>query len=42
MSKIFIVKLAERLGFVPIGTHNFDKFITFEELKNLLTKRMNF
>ncbi|XKL66180.1 hypothetical protein PGB90_009600 [Kerria lacca] len=38
MSKIFIVKLAERLGFVPIGTHNFDKFITFEELKNLLTK----
>jgi 2-polyprenyl-6-hydroxyphenyl methylase/3-demethylubiquinone-9 3-methyltransferase len=35
-SKLLIIKLAEGLGRVPKGTHDFDKFIGLERLKALL------
>ena len=36
-SKLFLVEAAERLGRVPRGTHDWDKFLTPEELTALLT-----
>ncbi len=35
-SKLFLVEAAERLGQVPRGTHDWDKFLTPEELMPLL------
>lgn len=35
-SKLFLVEAAERLGQVPRGTHNWDQFLTPEELTVLL------
>jgi 2-polyprenyl-6-hydroxyphenyl methylase/3-demethylubiquinone-9 3-methyltransferase len=35
-SKLFLVEAAERLGQVPRGTHNWDQFLTPEELTALL------
>ncbi len=35
-SRLFLVEAAERLGQVPRGTHNWDQFLTPEELKTLL------
>jgi 2-polyprenyl-6-hydroxyphenyl methylase/3-demethylubiquinone-9 3-methyltransferase len=35
-SRLFLVEAAERLGQVPRGTHDWDQFITPEELKALL------
>ena len=35
-SKLFLVEAAERLGQVPRGTHNWDQFLTPEELTTLL------
>jgi 2-polyprenyl-6-hydroxyphenyl methylase/3-demethylubiquinone-9 3-methyltransferase len=37
-SKLFLVEAAERLGQVPRGTHDWDKFLTPEELTALLTE----
>lgn len=37
-SKLFLVEAAERLGQVPRGTHNWDQFLTPEELTALLTE----
>ena len=37
-SRIFLVEAAERLGQVPRGTHNWDQFLTPEELGALLTE----
>ena len=36
-SKLFLVEAAERFGQVPRGTHNWDQFLTPEELTTLLT-----
>jgi 2-polyprenyl-6-hydroxyphenyl methylase/3-demethylubiquinone-9 3-methyltransferase len=36
-SKLFLVEAAERLGQVPRGTHNWDQFLTPEELTALLS-----
>ncbi|MFN3818989.1 bifunctional 2-polyprenyl-6-hydroxyphenol methylase/3-demethylubiquinol 3-O-methyltransferase UbiG [Blastomonas sp.] len=36
MSRIMLVEAAERLGQVPRGTHDWDKFLTPEELTGLL------
>lgn len=36
-SKLFVVEAAERLGQVPRGTHDWEKFLTPEELTALLT-----
>lgn len=36
-SKLFLVEAAERLGQVPRGTHDWEKFLTTEELTALLT-----
>jgi 2-polyprenyl-6-hydroxyphenyl methylase / 3-demethylubiquinone-9 3-methyltransferase len=36
-SKLFLVEAAERLGQVPRGTHDWDQFLTPEELEALLT-----
>lgn len=36
-SKLFVVEAAERLGQVPRGTHDWDKFLTPEEVTALLT-----
>ena len=36
-SKLFLVEAAERLGQVPRGTHDWDKFLTPEEVAALLT-----
>jgi len=36
-SRLFLVEAAERLGQVPRGTHDWDKFLTPEELTALLT-----
>ncbi|MBP6380417.1 MAG: bifunctional 2-polyprenyl-6-hydroxyphenol methylase/3-demethylubiquinol 3-O-methyltransferase UbiG [Sphingorhabdus sp.] len=36
-SKLFLVEAAERLGQVPRGTHDWEKFLTPEELTALLT-----
>ncbi len=36
-SRVFLVEAAERLGQVPRGTHDWDKFLTPEELTDLLT-----
>lgn len=36
-SKLFLVEAAERLGQVPRGTHDWDQFLTPEELSALLT-----
>ena len=35
-SRLFLVEAAERLGQVPRGTHDWDKFLTPEELTALL------
>jgi len=35
-SRIFLVEAAERLGQVPRGTHDWDKFLTPDELTALL------
>ncbi len=35
-SRVFLVEAAERLGQVPRGTHDWDKFLTPEELTGLL------
>jgi 2-polyprenyl-6-hydroxyphenyl methylase / 3-demethylubiquinone-9 3-methyltransferase len=35
-SKLFLVEAAERLGQVPRGTHNWDQFLTPDELEDLL------
>jgi 2-polyprenyl-6-hydroxyphenyl methylase / 3-demethylubiquinone-9 3-methyltransferase len=35
-SRLFLVEAAERLGQVPRGTHNWDQFLTPEELEALL------
>jgi 2-polyprenyl-6-hydroxyphenyl methylase/3-demethylubiquinone-9 3-methyltransferase len=35
-SRVFLVEAAERLGQVPRGTHDWDKFLTPEELTALL------
>ncbi len=35
-SRLFLVEAAERLGQVPRGTHNWEQFLTPEELKTLL------
>ena len=35
-SRLFLVEAAERLGQVPRGTHNWDQFLTPEELTTLL------
>ena len=35
-SKLFLVEAAERLGQVPRGTHNWDQFLTPDELTALL------
>jgi 2-polyprenyl-6-hydroxyphenyl methylase/3-demethylubiquinone-9 3-methyltransferase len=35
-SKLFLVEAAERLGQVPRGTHDWDKFLTPEEVTALL------
>ena len=35
-SRLFLVEAAERLGQVPRGTHNWDQFLTPEELTDLL------
>lgn len=37
-SKLFLVEAAERLGQVPRGTHDWDKFLTPEEVTALLTE----
>lgn len=37
-SKLFLVEAAERLGQVPRGTHDWNKFLTPEELTALLTE----
>jgi 2-polyprenyl-6-hydroxyphenyl methylase / 3-demethylubiquinone-9 3-methyltransferase len=36
-SKLFLVEAAERLGQVPRGTHDWDQFLTPDELTGLLT-----
>ena len=36
-SRLFLVEAAERLGQVPRGTHDWDQFLTPEELTDLLT-----
>ena len=36
-SRVFLVEAAERLGQVPRGTHNWDQFLTPEELTALLS-----
>jgi 2-polyprenyl-6-hydroxyphenyl methylase / 3-demethylubiquinone-9 3-methyltransferase len=36
-SRLFLVEAAERLGQVPRGTHDWDQFLTPEELVSLLT-----
>jgi 2-polyprenyl-6-hydroxyphenyl methylase/3-demethylubiquinone-9 3-methyltransferase len=36
-SKLFLIEAAERLGQVPRGTHDWDKFLTPEEVTALLT-----
>jgi 2-polyprenyl-6-hydroxyphenyl methylase / 3-demethylubiquinone-9 3-methyltransferase len=36
-SRLFLVEAAERLGQVPRGTHNWDQFLTPDELTHLLT-----
>ena len=36
-SRLFLVEAAERLGQVPLGTHDWDQFLTPEELTVLLT-----
>lgn len=38
LSKLLLVEAAERVGAVPRGTHDWDKFITPEELTALLEK----
>jgi 2-polyprenyl-6-hydroxyphenyl methylase/3-demethylubiquinone-9 3-methyltransferase len=35
-SKLFLVEAAERLGQVPRGTHDWDQFLTPEELEDVL------
>ena len=35
-SRLFLVEAAERLGQVPRGTHDWDKFLTPEELTAIL------
>jgi 2-polyprenyl-6-hydroxyphenyl methylase/3-demethylubiquinone-9 3-methyltransferase len=35
-ARLFLVEAAERLGQVPRGTHDWDKFLTPEELTDLL------
>lgn len=37
-SKLFLVEAAERLGQVPRGTHNWDQFLTPEELTDMLVR----
>jgi 2-polyprenyl-6-hydroxyphenyl methylase/3-demethylubiquinone-9 3-methyltransferase len=37
-SRIFLVEAAERLGQVPRGTHDWDKFLTPDELTALLNE----
>jgi 2-polyprenyl-6-hydroxyphenyl methylase/3-demethylubiquinone-9 3-methyltransferase len=37
-SKLFLVKAAERLGQVPRGTHDWDKFLTPDEVTALLAE----
>lgn len=36
-SKLLLVEAAERVGYVPRGTHHWDDFVTPEELDDLLT-----
>lgn len=36
---MFGVKLAEAMNIVPKGTHNYDKFITDEELTKMIKTR---
>ena len=37
-SKLLLVEAAERVGFVPRGTHDWDDFVTPEELRELLSE----
>jgi len=37
-SKLLLVEAAERVGFVPRGTHDWDDFVTPEELQELLSE----